>query len=79
MQISDSNISIYEKLSTFLVIALGTLMPVFFLATTTEFFEFNKARYEEIYQEREPEMVFSAMKKAGKADASISDHCPGFG
>jgi hypothetical protein len=59
--------------------ALGQLFGCEDEADVQEFFEFNKSRYEEIYQEREPEMVFSAMKKAGKADGRISDHCPGFG
>ncbi len=42
METTSSKILIYEKVSTFLVAALGFLMPVFFLTTTTEFFEINK-------------------------------------
>ena len=42
METPNNKILIYEKLSSILVMALGFLMPLFFLATTTEFFEFNK-------------------------------------
>ena len=42
MQNSNERVEILEKLSGIIPIALGFLMPVFFLTTTTEFFEFNK-------------------------------------
>lgn len=42
MESSKQKINLYERIASFLVIALGFLMPVFFLTTTTEFFEFNK-------------------------------------
>lgn len=42
METSTNKIYIYEKLSSMLVVALGLLMPLFFLTATTEFFEFNK-------------------------------------
>lgn len=42
MQDTKGKLIFLNNLSNFLVAALGFLMPVFFLATTTEFFEFNK-------------------------------------
>ncbi|RJR27969.1 hypothetical protein C4561_00480 [candidate division WWE3 bacterium] len=42
MEISNNKTFILERLSIFINVALGFLMPIFFLPTTTEFFEFNK-------------------------------------
>lgn len=42
MNNSNQRVVILEKLSGIIPVALGFLMPVFFLTSTTEFFEFNK-------------------------------------
>ena len=42
MENSNNKILILERLSIFINVALGFLLPLFFLPTTTEFFEYNK-------------------------------------
>ncbi len=42
MQPTIQKSNIFERLSIFVVAALGFLMPTFFLTNTTEFYEFNK-------------------------------------
>ena len=42
MENSNNKILILERFSIFINVALGLLLPLFFLPTTTEFFEYNK-------------------------------------